>query len=1795
MADLKFTVDASQAKTEIRNFEKVLESLARKSGTAVRKIDSLTNAIKRLGNSTTALERFTQQLSQVNMSGMHSFETVMERVKRNITGATREFNDFIRKFDKLSRNREKIEALASSVEKIKRNTNESAKHGLFSSLIKSVSETDIWFRKLYRTVYMVRTVLLTVFLVRQAYEFTRAITDMVVELQKAKNVMATAVGTGSIGEYFTYAAKQANYFGQSIFDATAGFAQLAAAANGTRLTMEEVKKIYEGIIVTGSALSMNQQDLESTFRVFVQVLSKGKVSAEELRQQLAERVPGAFALAAKAIGKTQQELDQMLQSGQLYSEDFIVKFAETLKNQFQKGADVARTQIPALLRQIKNAWLLNITELESKGVFEPFRQELIKIVDFIQSPKFTRAMAEWLETVEETVVQILRALQKMLPDLTNIMSTIVQGLGVIIQVGSVVAKSVMDVLRPLITGIAEWVSGIKSAIDIFKNEYVQSTENAARRTDIWAEALGRVYTNLKKIKEERVEGYVLDVFNDPLASFVAGDPFDPSEETIDRLKRIDELLGQLRNNFFKLLEAEFWNKDSSLDEFTKKTGALGEEFVKLIETLIDLETPWEDIVGIAEKFGDRAVKLTEIIRELILRGKALKNEFPDDWREAMLYTYYGTESVDKEIERRRIQLEQELNPYLKNAENVVEKSLEEIVKLFELAGYRYIDNIDQIVRTIAEKGLNALTMERDELRQVNQLIENLTKESMDPLERKLYELQTSYDTTMQFLMKRYEYFKRMEQEMSEKAPPGELTGARAAMAAYVLEQQEKTLQAINKLQEAYGNARLQIIEEVNEKERAKIEQHLEKVEDTWEKHYQKLLDVREKADADLERLSEGSIYDKDVKELYKLAKERDNLIDNAAAAYRRLKKEVEDLAEEIEKLNKEGKTAQATMMHQSLDKLNNQLRGAADILDEIKQKAQEAYQIKVFQYWESQAKDFYDTVRNDVADLFVNIFDRGREGIKSFFEDIANWFKRLLAQMIAEAAMRPIVLPIMTQVFGMFTPQMQIAATNMGVPINAVTNYQQLGGTWNFLGQSGTPMLGGGWLNTVVPWAQKSMPAYATPALMHAQAARVPGVAGSQLTWAKAIGYGIGSALAAYGGFQSIRSGGLGGWVGGGLQLAGAGMMGASALGIGAASLGPIGMAAAMLGSILSSVLGKKKKDDTDLFMIFGSPEAAKYKELRAQDRVVFDAGAVNIRKGSYMTNEQAASAERAIATYYNEWLNGLNTTLRDALTKAFETSPVEIHMNDLQKVFEAGGVEAVIKKINDALFAAYRDIFVSTAVDDINDRFESAIGVLKEGEYDKMAERIRSAESFDEWQQAYNAAVETLSRVADALKMIDDVATGTDLAHYKNGLEDIHTKYDELRESLEDLGVEIDKTNLALAEQIEVERYYRGIAMEIYSALMQLPGLTQGQQLGFMRQYIGAKYDVNPGSITKELVDEILDNLLNGTEEYYKSVIDWLDTLGISFSEFISDIANLDQAFEALEGRLHTFSSTIGSFVYSVTGSKEELLRGLAELMRLPEVTFYQVEQWYNLTKSRAGLEKLWEAFLEWQGIEPGKHTQADWDYFQEIIRTIKYVYEEYTRVVENSTYGYEDNTRAVDDSTRALTELRNAAETAINALKRIEDSYARFMHDVTFSDLAPVRSLEQYITEYNRLLTEAGNSPESYQAFLNFAEDFLRSYNIVSGSAEDYARIYAKVLEDAAETKRVAEKNVLLPVLDDVASKLGTSGPLYQVLSEILRAIEDGRNISVFLDGKWLKDIEGDNKTQSTKSTSGLYLREL
>lgn len=197
--------------------------------------------------------------------------------------------------------------------------------------------------------------------VSKAIEVAKATTQASVAL---KNVSGS---TAAFAENQKWLLDVAKRYGVEINTLTTGFAKFKAAADISSMSLEDQRKIFESVARASVAFGLSAEDQRGVFMALSQMISKNKVMAEELRLQLAERMPVAIQAMAKAAGVTVNELDALMKQGKVMSSDVLPKFAEAL-NEFIPNVDT--DNLNKSLVDLSNTFTKLIKELDVEGYFK---------------------------------------------------------------------------------------------------------------------------------------------------------------------------------------------------------------------------------------------------------------------------------------------------------------------------------------------------------------------------------------------------------------------------------------------------------------------------------------------------------------------------------------------------------------------------------------------------------------------------------------------------------------------------------------------------------------------------------------------------------------------------------------------------------------------------------------------------------------------------------------------------------------------------------------------------------------------------------------------------------------------------------------------------------------------------------------------------------------------------------------------------------------------------------------------------------------------------------------------------------------------------------------------------------------------------------------------------------------------------------------------------------------------------------------------------------------------------------
>ena len=154
----------------------------------------------------------------------------------------------------------------------------------------------------------------------------------------------------------------ANEAGVEITGLQRSYTKFLAAAKTTNLTLEETQDIFRQTAKAGAVLGLSTDDINGSMTALEQILSKGKVQAEEIRGQLGERLPGAFQILAKSMGLTTQELSKQLSLGNVISEDVLPGFARELAKTYSLDTVNKVNTLTAAQNRLTNSWKELINE-----------------------------------------------------------------------------------------------------------------------------------------------------------------------------------------------------------------------------------------------------------------------------------------------------------------------------------------------------------------------------------------------------------------------------------------------------------------------------------------------------------------------------------------------------------------------------------------------------------------------------------------------------------------------------------------------------------------------------------------------------------------------------------------------------------------------------------------------------------------------------------------------------------------------------------------------------------------------------------------------------------------------------------------------------------------------------------------------------------------------------------------------------------------------------------------------------------------------------------------------------------------------------------------------------------------------------------------------------------------------------------------------------------------------------------------------------------------------------------------
>ena len=158
-------------------------------------------------------------------------------------------------------------------------------------------------------------------------EFIRSIVQLD---QMRRGLNAIYKDAATTARQIDFLRRTASDAGVSFGGLSAEFVKFSASMHNANVPMAEANALFASVVRASTSLGLGAEETAGSLNALAQMASKGVVSMEELRQQLGDRLPGAFGLMAQGLGITETQLVKLVESGKLATRDAIVPLTKAM-------------------------------------------------------------------------------------------------------------------------------------------------------------------------------------------------------------------------------------------------------------------------------------------------------------------------------------------------------------------------------------------------------------------------------------------------------------------------------------------------------------------------------------------------------------------------------------------------------------------------------------------------------------------------------------------------------------------------------------------------------------------------------------------------------------------------------------------------------------------------------------------------------------------------------------------------------------------------------------------------------------------------------------------------------------------------------------------------------------------------------------------------------------------------------------------------------------------------------------------------------------------------------------------------------------------------------------------------------------------------------------------------------------------------------------------------------------------------------------------------------------------------
>ena len=418
-------------------------------------------------------------------------------------------------------------------------------------------------------------------------------TFRILEAAQARLAVVFEGDNARIEDSFDRLERTARRLGLRFGDLAQEYSAFAIATQNTALEGDATARIFRQVAEAARVNNLSLDQTRGVFTALQQIVSKGTLSMEELRQQLGDRIPGAVRIYADALDLSVEQLFKLVEAGAI-SSDTLVQFGDELERRF--GGDNLENSlntIGAAFGRLQNQIFLAFKQIGDAGAIDALRDLFNDLSDTLASADFS---------------QLLEALGRAIARVSGHVGVLVRNFDlVVIGIGAIVATRFAPFFNLLLQALLQVNQGLQRSsrrLQRYRRQ-VSLTNALLRQTTVSFRNFSRVLTgflsgNLITLALGGIAAYFLTIRT-------------RADDATESLFRVREVLGEI---------LDLVDRASDPEQFFQSVGNIVSEG-EIEAQIAELQRQRQALVREAENQSDSGIFSRDTPRVRVFRNLML--------------------------------------------------------------------------------------------------------------------------------------------------------------------------------------------------------------------------------------------------------------------------------------------------------------------------------------------------------------------------------------------------------------------------------------------------------------------------------------------------------------------------------------------------------------------------------------------------------------------------------------------------------------------------------------------------------------------------------------------------------------------------------------------------------------------------------------------------------------------------------------------------------------------------------------------------------------------------------------------------------------------------------------------------------------------------------------------------------------------------------------------------------------------------------------------------------------------